>query len=350
MKNIFHLIAVLLVVNAKAQSPEFKRSFEEGNSKFKLKNFSLAMGAYDKAISIIEAEAQKAILAKTPLIPGKKYLAEVYAKRAACYYRMGGNTGSMMRDAGITLALDRENPDAIALIASTKSNGTDKKNSCILMGRQRLKGSEIADRVFDDCFCWPEGIALAKEAETDANLRKYDVALKKLNEAIEILPDSGFIYATRAKCYLGKNEPEKALADMNLAIAKHARTYKVYYLRAEAFLKAKKADSAFLDLNKCLDLKPDYYEGYVLRAEVNEELEQWNAAIYDYRQLIKNRPDFGPNYYKCALVMHNHHDDLLGACDMYQAAANRGVEEAKEMATNCGSPKWMKAHLKKAEK
>jgi len=346
MKHLFSAIALLLIVNLKAQSPEFKKNFEEGNSKYKSKNYSLAMGAYDKAISIILVEAEKTILDKKPLTPDKKYMAEVYAKRAACYYHMGGNAGSMMRDAGMTLALDRENPDAIALIASTKSTGADKRNSCRLMRQQTLKGSDIANRVFDDCFCWSEGITLAKEAETEANLRKYDEAMKKVNDAIEILPDSGYIYATRAKVWLGKNDPEKALADMQTAIAKKASSYKVYFLRAEIFLKANKADSAFLDLSKCLELKKDYYEAFLLRAEVNEVLEQWNAAIYDYKQLMKLRPDFGPNYYKCALVMHNHHEDLLGACEMYTAAANRGVEEAKEMATHCASKKYMKEHLK----
>jgi tetratricopeptide (TPR) repeat protein len=116
------------------------------------------------------------------------------------------------------------------------------------------------------------------------------------------------------------------------------------------YIKADKLDSAFDDLNICLDLKKDYYDGYLLRAEVDEKQEKWNNAIFDYKQLIAMRPDYGMNYYKIALIKYNNLNDLLGACDMYKAAADRGIEEAKEMAANCANPKYMKKNLQKADK
>ncbi len=345
MKNIIAAFAILFIVNLKAQSPEFKNNFEDGNMKYKVKSYTLAVSAFDKAIKVIAEAAEKSVGEKTPVTPEKKYMAEAYAKRGACYFQTG-NTSGMKNDAVMALALDPENFDAKALMAASQHKTGDKKSACKELRTQIVNGSEVAQKIFEECFCWSEAVSLAKEGDTDANLKKFDEAMKKLNEAIDILPDSGFIYASRAKAFLGKNEPEKALADMHTAIAKKASSYKVYYLRGEIYLKAGKADSAFLDLNKCLEIKKDYYDGFLLRAQVNEELEQWNAAIYDYKQLMKIRPDFGPNYYKCALVMQNHHDDLLGACEMYTAAAGRGVEEAKEMATHCASPKYMKGHLK----
>jgi len=344
MKHILPAFALLLTVNVNAQSPEFKKNFDDGNMKYKVKSYSLAITAFDKAIATISEEAEKQVGEKTPMTPEKKNMSAAYAKRGACYFQKG-NTSAMKNDALMALSLDPENFDAKALTAAAQHKAGDKNSACKEIRTQIKNGSEIAPKIFEECSCWSDAFNLAKEAESDANLRKFDEAMKKATEAIEILPDSGFIYTARAKAYLGKNEPAKALADMNTAIAKKASSYKVYYLRGEIYFKAEKGDSALLDLNKCLEIKPTYEDGYILRAQVNESLQQWNAAIYDYKQLIKMRPDFGRNYYKCALAMEKH-DDLLGACELYNAAAGRGVEEAQEMVKNCASNKYMKAHLK----
>ncbi|MGZ3865924.1 MAG: hypothetical protein ACXVC6_11280 [Bacteroidia bacterium] len=346
MKKISSALALFLVVNAYSQSAAFKSNFEDGNMKYKVKSYSLAILAYDKAIATTadKADLEKAKEDKSASVAGRKSYADAYAKRGASYFQTG-NTTAMKNDAYTALSIDPNNIDAKALLAASNHKAGNKLDACKEIRKQIIAGSEVANKIFEECSCWMEGDKLAKEADTDANLKKFEAAMKKASDAIDILPDSGYTYAARAKAYLGLNQPEKALADMNLAINKKASTYKVYYLRGEIYLKAGKADSAFLDLNKCLDLKKDYYDGYILRAQVNEELQQWNAAIFDYKQLIRMRPDFGLNYYKCALAMQKH-DDLLNACEMFKAAAARGVEEAAEMAKNCGSEKWMKAHLK----
>ena len=346
MKKLILASALLALAGAHAQSPEFKKAYEDGNLKYKAKSYTTAIPLYDKAIRIYEADAKKT---KGALDAGKQYIAEVYSRRGMCYF-FTGNTGALKSDAQSALALDTGNADAKALLGYLRHKSGDKKQGCKEISKAITRGSEGGGKIFEDCFCWSEGVTLAKEAESMANLNRYDKALALSNEAIEILPDSGYIYGIRARALLGKNEPEKAMQDMRVAVAKKASNWKVYYTRAQVYLKAGKADSAFLDLNKAIDLKKDHYDAILLRAEVNEQLEQWNAAIYDYNLLTKLRPDFGRNYYKVALVKHNHQNDLLGACDYYKAAAARGVEEAKEMATNCATPKYMKAHLKKAEK
>ena len=348
MNNIFFLPALLAAATLTAQSPEFKKNFEDGNIKFKSKSYSLAIPSFDNAIKAIEDDATAAVALKKVNTPQTKLMAEAYAKRGACYF-ITGNGFAMKSDADMALSLDTGNADAKALLAYN-IHKSDKKRGCKDIRKAIIGGSEIGEKVFEECFCWSEGFNLAKEAESKANIQKWDEAIKFANEAIEIIPDSGAPYASRAKAWMGKNEPEKALLDMNMAISKHATNHKVYFTRAQVFLKAGKADSAFLDLNKCIELKPDNYDAILLRAEVNEELQQWNAAVYDYGLLIKMRPDFGMNYYKCALVKHNKQEDLLSACDYYKAAAARGVEEAKEMATNCGTPKYMRQHLHKAGK
>jgi tetratricopeptide (TPR) repeat protein len=348
MKKVLFASALLAAVSLQAQSPEFKKAFEEANVKYKAKSYTAAIPLYDKAIKNIADDASTAIELKKINTPETKYMAEAYSKRGMCYY-FTGSTFAMKSDADMALKLDTGNADAKALNAYNlhKGGGADKKKTCKAIRKAILAGSEGGQKIFEECFCWSEGHNLTKEAESKANVMKWDEAIGYANDAIAIQPDSGNAYAARARGYLGKGEAEKALADMNMAISKKATSHKIYYYRAQVYLKAGKPDSAFLDLNKCIELKKDNYDAILLRAEVNEELQQWNAAIYDYNLLIKMRPDFGRNYYKAALVKHNKQDDLLGACDYYKAAAARGVEEAQEMAKNCDTPKYMRQHLKK---
>ncbi len=349
MKKTFFVLAIFLLVKIQAQTADFKKNYEDGNTKLKAKSFSTAIVAYDKAIALIQDDADNAIALKKYISADNKYISDVYAKRATCYYNTG-NYSAMKVDVEKVMALDSANVDAPALLAYQKYKAGDKKATCTNMRKQITRGSEIAKKVFEDCFCWSEGMALYKDGMTSANLKRYEPALVKLNEALAILPDSGSIYAERAKVYVETNQADKAVADLHIAIAKKTTNYKVYFLRAKAYLKEEKLDSAFEDLNQCLNLKKDYYDAYLLRAEVAEKQEKWNNAIFDYNQLIKLRPEFGMNYYKAALVKHNGLDDLLGACEMYTAAANRGVEEAKVMAANCADIRYMKKNLKKAGK
>ncbi|HKC68785.1 MAG TPA: hypothetical protein VKG26_11185 [Bacteroidia bacterium] len=346
MKKLLFILSLFSIVKINAQSTCINnKDFEDGNTKFKGKSYSLAIQSYDKAIAVIEADAKKPNVSYDV----KKCMADVYARRAICYYNTGNYT-AMKADADKVLSIDTANADALALLAYTKHKAGNKKAGCTAIRTQITKGSEAAKKVFDDCFCWSEGMNLYKEGMTQGNLKRYEPALVKLNEALAILPDSGSIYAERAKIYVETNETAKAVADINTAIAKKTTNYKVYYLRAQAYIKADKLDSAFDDLNQCLNLKKDYYDGYLLRAELDEKQEKWNNAVFDYNLLIKMRPEFGMNYYKLALVKHNGLNDLLGACEMYTAAANRGIEEAKEMAANCANPRYMKKNLAKSPK
>ena len=342
MKNIFLATTLVLAGAAYAQAPEVQKNLEAANNSFKVKNYNAAIPSFDKAITAIEGEANAAVKAKKQ----DKKLSEIYSRRGACYY-FTGSTSALKSDAEMALALDSTNAEAKMLLGYSIYKEGNKRKGCAGIRKGIIGGAETGNKVFDDCFCWSEGVNLAKEGESEIYGKRYDAALKMLDNAIAIIPDSGYIYAIRAKAYMGKNENEKALADMNTAVYKNASTYKVYFLRAQAFVAANKPDSAFLDLNKCIGLKKDYYDAIMLRAEVNEQLQQWNAAVYDYGLLLKLRPDFGLLYYKMALVKDTKQGDLLGACDYYKSAAARGVEEAKPMAENCGNQKYMKKHLHK---
>ena len=193
MKNSLFIIALFVLVKTNAQTAEFKKAYDEGNMKLKIKSYTPAIQSYDKAIALVQTDADNAFKSKTILTDDKKYIADAYAKRSSCYYYTG-NYNAMKTDAEKTLALDPKNPDAVSLLAYMQYKAGTKKKACISEREQINKGSETAKKIFEDCSCAKEGIAIYKEGVTQANLKRYDTALVRLNEALVILPDSGSIY------------------------------------------------------------------------------------------------------------------------------------------------------------
>src|ERR1700748_1681903 len=104
MKKTLFALALLLLVKLSAQTADFKKNYEDGNMKCRVKSFSLAIVSYDKAIATVQADADNAIQSKTYLSNDKKYISDVYAKRAMCYYNTG-NFSAMKADADKVIAL-----------------------------------------------------------------------------------------------------------------------------------------------------------------------------------------------------------------------------------------------------
>ncbi len=149
---------------------------------------------------------------------------------------------------------------------------------------------------------------------------------------------------------MGKNENDKALRVLKKGATLNKTNYKIYYLQGMAYDKLNKNDSAFESLTTAVNLSKNNFEVIRYRAGLAEKMELWNAAVFDLQQCINIRPNDATLYMKIAEIKHNKQNDLLGACEYYNAALNKGHEEAREMAGNCNNPKYMKKNLKTAGK
>jgi len=274
---------------------------------------------------------------------------EPYEKRANCAFYTK-NMVAMRSDVEKVLALDSTNINAKALRAFDRYKTGNKVDGCVGMKTMVLQENEIAIQAFKDCYCGNEGIVLAKAAISDNNIEKYDDALVKANQALLILPDSGYIHGEKGKALLGKENYQEALAALNTAIKLSTREYQSYYSRAQVYMKLNQLDSAMNDMNQCLRLKPTFYEGYLFRADVAEEKELWNAVIYDLKNCIKMKPADCSLDYRIAVIMHSKQDNLFEACQYYKSSHAKGCEDINEMAINCDNIKYMKTHLKSSKK
>lgn len=351
MKKIYFLgFSLLFIANiAKAQTPEFKKAMESGNQKYKIKSYNLAIMDYDAAIKSVSADVDKLIASKTTVPADKKYILEAYEKRANCAFYTK-NYPKMNGDVDKLLALDSSNTNAKALKSLDKYKTGKKAEGCTGMKSEALKGNEIAAQAYKECFCNNEGIILAKEGTSLNSLKKYDEALVKLDQALLIIPDSGFVHGEKGKALIGKENYPDALKSLNTAVSLSKKDYKTYYSRAQVYLKLNQLDSAMEDMNLCLKLKPTFYEGYLLRADIAEKKELWSAAIFDLKNCIKMKPLDNRLDYRVAVILHTKQDDLFEACPYYKSAKEKGSENAVEMATNCDNIKYMKDHLKNSKK
>lgn len=348
-KTYLFISGCVLSLALNAQSPEFKKTMDAGDAKFKVKSYSLAVTDYSSAIKLIEKEYDKLLADKKPIPTDKKYMAAAYEKRAICYY-FSNNVASMKMDVDKVYALDTANITAKALIAYDLYKAGKKVDGCIMMKQQAIKGSEVAGKEYKDCFCVNEGLMLVKEVKSANNLKKFDDALPLAERLVMLMPDSGIAYSEKGTALLGNGKTEEALKEFHKAISLSKNNYLAYYHRAEIYEKLNKLDSAEEDMNMCMKLKPTWYEGYLYRAHICEELQLWASAIYDLKNCVKLHPSDGKLDFRIAELIHLKQDDLYDACPYYKSAFGKAYEEAEEMSKNCDNPKYMKTHLKNAPK
>lgn len=349
MKKILLLVVLAYTTIHGQNMNEFKKSLDNANAKYKIKSYALAIGDYDNAIKIITPEVDKMIKEGKQVNETNQYLIEPYVKRAACFYftQKGHLMGS---DLDKVAKLDTGNVDAKALKAYNLHKSGEKVNGCRGMKKAAKAGSEIGGRLFEDCFCWSEGHSAFREGESANKLKKYDEALKKLEVALDIFPDSGKIHAEIGRSYFGKDQINVALKYLNRAIELTQKSANAYQYRGQIYLKLNKLDSAFDDLTHAINLNPKNYDNYLMRAEICEENQKWSSAIYDLNECVRLQPERPDNYYKIAEIKMNHLGDPLSACEYYKKACSRGYEPAAQMCTNCDDPKWMKKHMHKDKK
>ena len=118
-----------------------------------------------------------------------------------------------------------------------------------------------------------------KEAETDAELWNYlglsylerddaKNALKSLEKAVKIAPQSAVYRANLAFVYLMERKINKAQSEIDKAIAIDPKNGSAYFIRGTANLWERKPQDALADAEKAISVNPEYSSSYVLKADV----------------------------------------------------------------------------------
>lgn len=167
----------------------------------------------------------------------------------------------------------------------------------------RAERDHIIDLTPDDY-----ALLIAQQGETYQQMGQHNVALANFNRAIELDPESTWIFALRAETYRQMGQYDKALIDLNHAIKPDAG------ITVKSILEHKIGSyglgqrllayfTGLINLNPINELKKDNASLIVNRGEIYMALKHYDDALLDYKhasQLEPNNPYFhnnlGSNY------------------------------------------------------
>jgi len=245
-----------------------------------------------------------------------------------------GKKDSAYNDFLMAIKLDHKYAEAYYQASLLKKEKGDKVGSCIYLAKARMYSDTMkaAKEAYTMGFCWMCGAQYFADGKSAVELKQYAEAMKNLNQAVLLCPDSATYFVYRGAAFDGMGKADSALMDYTTALAIDSNNYQLYYRRALLWEEKQKWDMAFRDLTKSIKLNNQYVDAYVHRAEAEENMDKEAAAQYDYNQIIRLKPNYGEAYYKVALYQQKLGQD---PCPYFQKAADLGVDDAQGYADEC---------------
>jgi tetratricopeptide (TPR) repeat protein len=109
-------------------------------------------------------------------------------------------------------------------------------------------------------------------------------------DVIKKQPTAVLAYNNLAHYYIQQKQPEKALANYNVAIELQPENTQTYNNRGKIFFERGEFDKALLDYNKSLLLEPEYADALANRGAVYGATKQFVKAIEDFTNVMKIDP------------------------------------------------------------
>lgn len=233
--------------------------------------------------------------------------------------------------------------------------------------------------------------AYTGRCEAKRMVRDYEGALADCSEALKVNPKSAESSYQRALTYRSRNEPDRALPDLNEAIAngsgdrladylygrlvafQYRNDWDACLLDANAALKIRPKEKTFLnsrgwchgqkrdfaaamqDFDALIAIDPKFVPVYYNRGRLNFSRSELNAALADFNAALELSPNYGSAYFSRALV-HERQKNLAGAIADIDAAASRltqdnsvKVAHARIHAAAEGKPQQAQPALQQAQ-
>ena len=164
---------------------------------------------------------------------------------------------------------------------------------------------------------------------------KYEEAIKRYDQAIDINPQFAEAYNNRGitKDLLGRHE--EAITDYNEAIRINPQLAEAYYNRGTTKDLLGRHEKAIADYDQAIRINPQYAQAYYNRGNAKGELGQHEEAIADYDEAIRINPQYAQAYCNrgTAKLALGQHDDAIADYDhairinpqFAKAYYNRGI-------------------------
>jgi tetratricopeptide (TPR) repeat protein len=177
--------------------------------------------------------------------------------------------------------------------------------------------------------------AAAEYFQKARNLRDPDEKIVLMNKAIQLDPKPGYYYIHRATAYLDKKDYQKALPDLDQAIASLTNSFNAYNLRGLAYDGLDKQSQAMADFNQAISINPGYAEAYSNRGLVFFENKEYAKALKDYEKAISLDPKLAKAY--------SHRGFLLA----FQGKLDQALQDYNQAISL--NPKLLEAYLNRGD-
>ncbi len=175
-------------------------------------------------------------------------------------------------------------PDALAALrkATAGPSGGDGWDRLLLtLVHGELGHADAAAKGANEACAWLE--------KNEADERLCQLAAESLTAwlAHEPQPDSAEVRVGRARLYLVRNQPDRALAEAARAVELRPADPAVRRTRADVYLTLKKWPEALADCTKAVELKPGDNDLRALRGNLNARCGKWALAADDFGKLAE---------------------------------------------------------------
>jgi tetratricopeptide (TPR) repeat protein len=126
---------------------------------------------------------------------------------------------------------------------------------------------------------------------------EWDKAIRSLDRAIQISPNSGEAYSERGFAYGGKGNFDQCIADQKKALELNQNLPQAFQRRGAAFLGKKDFEAALRDLQQALTLKPDFADALCDRALLHAMRKDMATALTDLDSAIRSNPKLARAHY-----------------------------------------------------
>ena len=155
--------------------------------------------------------------------------------------------------------------------------------------------------------------ALFLGAKINLNIKKYEEALKQIDQAIELEPNNAEYHYIRSVVLWNKANYEDALSSANTFLQLEPNNAKYYNSRGVTLHDLTRYDDALNDKTKAIELEPNNAEYYSSRGATLHKLKRFKDALYDENKAIELEPNNARYYYNRGVTFQwlNRHEDAL---------------------------------------
>ena len=184
----------------------------------------------------------------------------------------------------------------MALLIASASYGADEAQAPQEQPAPEAQAVQQAPKEQPEDMYVAQGVELGKKG-------MYDEALKVLDEALSINPNSFTAYHYRATVWAYKGDLDKAIADWDASIAIDDKQYLSHYSRGLALYRKGEIEKAIADWDRSIELNPHYMDTYFQRASAKYNKKDYDGAIADFETLLEaDTANAGKYHYSMAVI------------------------------------------------